>query len=130
MKNLNTRTKMLLAIAGVVIVVVIAGILFMGPGSDLFGTAIINISPENPTIHHNSSIQLNINSVYNCTWTTSNVAIASLYDYDPNIWPPAIHASVQHDTKYVLVYGTGIGQVTITARCPFHTKSTTVTVVW
>ncbi len=127
MKTLNSRTKMLLAIAGIVIVVVAAGLLLLGPGEDLFGTTIIHISPENPTIHRQTLLNMSINSVGNCDWTTSNIAIVSLYRYDPSN-PIASHTSAQYDTKLVQVYGVSVGQATITAKCAIFTRRTTVTV--
>ncbi len=128
MKNLNTRTKMLLAIAGIVIVVVIAGILFMGPADDLFGSTIIHISPENPTIHQQDVKSMYINSVYNCDWSTSNSAIANFYHYDPYNLPHAYGTNTVADTKLVEVYGVSVGQATITAKCAIFTRHTTVTV--
>ncbi len=104
MKKLNKRARLLLAIAGIVIIVVAAGLVLLGQGGDLFGTAALVITPSNPTLVAGNSTGLSVNAVYKCAWSSSNTAIVSLVNYSG-------------ETKSVTVKGNAAGSATITARC-------------
>lgn len=117
MKNLNKRTKILLGIAGLVIVVVVAGFLVLVPGEGtLFGGSIIHISPQNPTINVGQNLDMSINSIGSCSWSSSNEGVV-VVTY-PNPVGYARDATVQ---------GAGPGQAKIKADCVTN-HYTTVTV--
>lgn len=123
MKNLNKRTKALLAIAGIVIVVVVVGLVIVQPGQDeLVGTTVIHISPQNPTIAVGQILDMSINSVGNCFWSfpSENVALFT--------FGPETIGVTDFDTKSVKVIGRGPGQVVLTAKCFMFTRRTTITV--
>lgn len=114
MKNLSTRTKRLLAIAGVVIVVVLVGLVILVPGQEgLFGTTLIHISPENPTIIAGQTISLSINSVFACKWSSSLAGVVTI---------------VSSADRSVTLKGTQPGKTTIKADC-VENHYTTVTVL-
>lgn len=122
MKNLNKRSAIILAIAGLVVVAVVAVVVFtpVGAGS-LIGTAALVITPSNPAIVVGNSTGLSVNAVYNCAWSSSNTAVASLVNYSK-------------ETKAVRVKANAPGSATITAKCGFgainvNHVSTTVTVL-
>jgi hypothetical protein len=118
MKNLSKRTKMLLATAGVVIIVVVAGLVLLEPGDGLFGTTVIHISPTSAGISVAQSVNMSINSVFVCKWSTSNQTIARISNYDTN-----------GDTK-ITANGVYPGQATIKANCAIGNRYATVTVRW
>ncbi len=129
MKNLSKRTKMLLAIGGIVIVVVVAGLLLLGPGDEvLFGATVIHISPENPRIVPGQNLNLTINSVGNCFWTTSN-ANAVKFNLGSGPMNEGSTGVADGETKSVWVKGYSLGQSVISAKCALFTRSTTVYVV-
>ncbi len=106
MKNLSRRTKLLLAIAGVVIVVIVAGLVVLGPGDEaLFGGTIIHISPENPTINVDQNIDMSINSVFTCTWSTTDPSVIQLWNWHPDY------------SRRLQVLGLKPGSATIKANC-------------
>lgn len=133
MKNLTTRTKMLLAIAGVVIVVAVAGLVLLGPGDDLFGSTVIHISPQNPTIPLYQAIDMSINSVGDCEWSTSVPNVAN-YIAGAGACRVTNGAYVcdnmyyDYNTKKTKLIANWPGQTTISAKCALFTRSTTVTV--
>ncbi len=131
MKNLNTRAKMLLAIAGIVIVVIAAGLVLLGPGDDLFGATVIHISPANPTIPLYQAIDMSINSVGDCEWGTSvpNVAnyLAGACSTNNGVYRCA-NMAWDVSTKNTKLIANWPGQTVITAKCFMFTRSTTVTV--
>jgi hypothetical protein len=119
MKTLSQRNKILLAIA-VVVVVVLAVVVFQNPPANaLFGATALVITPSNPTVVVGNTTGLSVNSVYNCAWSSSNTAVASLVNYSG-------------ETKSVTVQGNAAGSATITAKCGLidvNKVTTTVTVV-
>ncbi len=105
MKTLTNRTKKLLAIAGVVVVVVVAGLAFLRlEGTNLLGATTLVITPSNPTQALGGIYTLSVNSVWPCNWFTSNSDIADF-----------IHSP--YETKIVQVWTKAVGSVTIEARC-------------
>ncbi len=108
MKTLTQRNKILLGIAGLVIVVVIAGVVLVGPSqTGLFGTSGLVITPSNPVHPVNVYYNLSVNSVNRCNWSTSDAAIVSfLGDYT--------------EEKVVTVIGLHSGQAIIEAKCGFQ----------
>jgi hypothetical protein len=116
MKNLTRRNKTLLAIAGVVVVVVVAGLLVFMPGEPaLFGGDVIHISPQNPTINVQDQIDLSINSVGTCSWSSSNTNVVDINYFNPD------------KSRQVTMWGVGPGQATIKANC-WMNRYTTITV--
>ena len=117
MKNLSKRTKTLLAIAAVVLVVVVAVIGFAKvSGSGLFGTAVYAITPDNPTVKQGETVTL-------CTpprsrWSSDKPEVAAVAD--------------GNDTKLVEcieVKGVAKGQATITGKAsPYGVNQTQTTV--
>ncbi len=123
MKNLSTRTKKVLAIAGLVIVVVVAGLVLLGPsGAGLFGASGAWINPSNPTLHVGDSWTLYVvdPTVY-CYWTRTGE------NKDVVLFTPPT-TGVTH----VQITGNQPGSVIITAHCGLfglgQEPSTTVTV--
>ena len=117
MKNLSKRTKTLLAIAAVVLVVVVAVIGFAKvSGSGLFGTAVYAITPENPTVKQGETVSL-------CTpprsrWASDKPEVAAVAE--------------GNDTKLVEcieVKGVAAGQATITAKASPYGVNQTHTIV-
>ncbi len=109
MKNLNKRTKVILATVSVVIVVVMAIAAFIQVGGGkLFGCTncpIYTISPSNPTIHIGKTIGLSVtNSNFVCRWNSSNPTVISLVNY-------------VNPVGAVTVKGNAAGNATITAVC-------------
>lgn len=116
MKTLNKRSKILLGLGALVVVVVVAGIVLLEPGGvSLFGGTVIHISPQNPTINVDQTLDMSINSVGNCTWSSSNPAVA-----DINYW-------FLDTSRQATIMGMGPGQATIKANC-WMNRYTTVTV--
>lgn len=106
MKNLSTRAKILLAVVGVVIVVVAAGLaMTQSGGSDLSGSGVIVISPSAFSLHVGVDTQkLTVNSLFGCNWSSSNTAVATFVGDTSKV-------------KSVTVTGVGVGSATITADC-------------
>lgn len=120
MKNLNQRSKILIAIAAVVVVVVVAVVVFFqASGEDLFGTLIhISISPSSSTLAVGRSQTLSSGtSLSNCSWSSSNTSVASI---------------TSSSTKSATVRANAAGTATITEKCGLmgrYTGSASVTVV-
>ncbi len=116
MQNLTKRTKTLLAIAGIVVVVVVAGFVVLVPGTaGLFGGDVIHISPSNPTLNVGDQIDLSINSVGTCTWSSSNTSVVQINYFNPD------------HSRSVTIEADGPGTSTIKANC-WMNRYTTVTV--
>ncbi len=119
MKTLNNRTKLLVAIAALVVVVVVAGVVyFQVSGDNLFGTVIsISISPSKTTTWAGQSVALSSGtSLSNCSWSSSNTSVASISS---------------SSTKSATVLAKAVGTATITEKCGLmgrYTGSATVTV--
>ncbi len=106
MKNMNKRTKIILVVVGIVVVMVVIGLVItQPPTSELLGTTALVITPSNPTIEVPNSVDLSVNAVYDCAWSSSS-PIVSLVNYTK-------------ETKWVTVQGIAEGTATITARCGF-----------
>ncbi len=120
MKNLNKRTKIIAAIVGVVVLVVVIGLVItQPPASELLGTTALVITPSNPTIVSGNSIGLSVNATYNCAWSSSDTSKVSLVNYNG-------------ETKAVTVKGNAAGSATIQAKCGIinvNKVTTTVTVL-
>ncbi len=113
MKNLSKRTKTLVGVAAVLVVVLVAGIILLQPGgSGLFGTAVPVITPANPTILVAQQLILSTGDP-TCKWSTSSAAVS--------IITSTAGASIG-------IQGISSGTATITAKCGSATASTTVTV--
>ncbi len=105
MKKLTNRTKILLGLAGLVIVVVVAGLVLLGPSeTGLFGATALAITPSDSTITVGATQGLSVNSVYKCNWFTSDAAIVSFVGGTTEV-------------KTVSVKGNARGTATIEARC-------------
>ncbi len=130
MKTLNKRSKTLLATAGIVIVVIVVGFVVLVPDTaGLFGGDVIHISPANPTIPLNQVIDMSINSVGKCDWSTSAMpTVAAFVAYCNPALPHCAMVDTVSNTKNVKVQASWHGQTVITARCALFTRSTTVTV--
>jgi hypothetical protein len=122
MKTLSKRTKILLATAGLLLVVIVLGIAVLQPGATgLFGTSALVITPTNPLIGLNYTRNLDVNAVMNCNWFSSNEAIIGFMD------PPGTRV-----LKGVVIHARSLGTATIEARCGVlnvHHVSITLTVV-
>lgn len=121
MKNLTRRNKTLLAIAAAVVVVVLAGVAVLGPSTGLFGATVLAFTPTNPWIGLNTVRSLDVNSVMNCNWFSSNEAIIGFQD------PPGTRV-----VKGVLIHARSLGTATVEARCGVfnaHHASITLTVI-
>jgi hypothetical protein len=115
MKNLNKRVKILLALAEVVIVVV--GFVILGPGEgDLFGADVIHIRPKSATINVAQSMNMSINSMFICQWSSSDASTV------------VITAQAAEGAKKITVQGVKAGSATIKANCPIGNRYATVTV--
>ncbi len=107
MKNLTNRPKVLLAIAGILLVVIVAGVVILDPGATgLFGTTALVITPTTSVIGVNSTRNLDVNSTMNCNWFSSNSAVMGFEN------PPGTHL-----VKGVVIRAYSVGTVTIEARC-------------
>ncbi len=122
MKNANKRTKTLLGIAAVVLVIVVALVVLLpASGLPLFGTTTVVISPGNPSLTSGRTLGLTTNAKYNCNWFSSNDA-AVLFEGGTT------------DVKDVTIRAqnvTGTSTATVEARCGvlhLNHVSTTVTV--
>lgn len=115
MKMMNKRSKILFGIGALVLVAVVAGLVLLGPGDSLFGGTIIHISPANPTINVGQYLDMSINSMFICKWTSSNEGMVEITEQDPN------------GTRHITVYGYGPGTATIKANCVID-RTTQVTV--
>ncbi len=115
MKNLTNRTKLLLGIVALSLVVIVAGVAILGPtGMDLFGATTYSISPSAPTVGVGLTVSLtsNVAGKVVCTWTSSNTAVAT----------------VKGLANAAVVTGVGAGQATITQSCGTSQQTATVTV--
>lgn len=116
MKKLNRRSRILIAVGALVVVAVLGGLVLFEPGGvDLFGGTVIHISPENPTINVDQLLDMSINSVGNCTWSSSNPNVVDIY-----YW-------FLDTSRKATVIGKAPGQATIKANC-WMNRYTTVTV--
>ncbi len=116
MKNPSQRSKIILAIAGVLVVVAVAVVAFtqLG-GEELFGASLVGVSPSNPIILVGRTVTLSAStSLSNCSWSSANTAVAT----------------VASNNKSAVVTGRAPGQAKINVKCGagLTTGSTTVTV--
>ncbi len=120
MKNLSQRSKIVLAIVGVLVVVVIAVAVFAQVGgSELFGaTTPPVISPANPRITVGQTVTLNTMNM-NCTWSATWTGSQGTQPVTLN---PVVGA-------LTAVRGVNVGSQTVIAKCNTGQTSTTVTVV-
>ncbi len=105
MKNVTQRTKIVLVVAAVLVVVVIAGVAyFQTSGEALFGTVIsISIKPSSSTILIGQSETLSSDAASSpCSWTSSNPSVVSI---------------TSSSAKSAAVLAKGIGTATITEKC-------------
>ncbi len=120
MKNLTKRNKILLGLAGLVIVVVVVGVVLLGPSqTGLFGTSnlVITQIPASPW-RYESVDRLDVNSTFNCNWKSYNPAVVMLFE-------------PSQEVKWVQGFAAGHGTATVEAHCgPFRLTKvvTTVTV--
>jgi hypothetical protein len=121
MKNISKRTKIILAIVGVLVVVVAAVAIFaQAGGRELFGATALVITPSNPTIAVGQTVGLSVNSVYPCTWTIPPVwgnvdapyiSLVGYYYTRPD------GSGYILETKSVTVKGERAGSTTVAAHC-------------
>ncbi len=127
MKNVSKRTKIVLAIVGVLVVAVIVGGILGATGqvsrSNLFGLELLPptntptpaptatptptplvITPSNPTINVGAQLQLTVNSTAPCDWTSGNPAVVSFVNYTG-------------PTKSVTIIGNKAAQSYVEAKC-------------
>ncbi len=107
MKNMNKRTKVILAIVGIVVIAAIAiGVNLVGQPSteSLSGSTVLIITPSDPAIPNGNIVALEVNAKYDCAWSSSDTNIVSLVNY-------------VNQTKTVVVQGNALGTATITAKC-------------
>ena len=105
MKNVSKRTKMIMAIVGIVVVIAVIGlVLTQPPASELLGASALVITPSNPTIVVGNSIVLSVNSVYNCNWSSDNAAAVTILGDATEV-------------KSVTVYANAYASANIEARC-------------
>ncbi len=121
MKNLTKRNKILLGIAGLVIVVVVAGLVLLGPsGAGLFGASNLTITPSVPYPWTMGEIhRLESSTIWDCNFETDDTNVVKLIDPDEFV-------------KSVQVLAYHHGTAVVKAHCGwFHalTATTTVTVV-
>ena len=115
MKNLNRRSKIVLAIAGVVVVLIV-GIAILGVGdTGLFGGSVITVQPSGFSVHVGTTYKASVNALFGCDWSSSNTAIATFV---------GDHTKV----KSVTVIGVSEGTVTIKANCAAANPTATVVV--
>ncbi len=78
MQNLTKRNKLALAIAGILVIAVIAVVAFnQVGGSQLSGTVVFALSPSNPTVVAGKTVTLSVPQVLGaCSWSSSNTAVA------------------------------------------------------
>jgi hypothetical protein len=109
MKNLSKRSKTLLAIAGVVIVLVVAGLVLLGPGDDLFGTTVTGMRIQwstnclTPGKSTTMTVFYGPNYASGCTWSSNNPAAVTVS------WNPGYGY-----TGYITGKALGVGYVTYT----------------
>ena len=118
MKNLSTRTKKVLAIAGLVIVVVVAGLVLLGPsGAGLFGASDLTITTQYPFPWTKGEVhRLVSNTVWDCNWAVENSGVVNLLE-------PAEYV------KTVQAYAVAPGTTTVKSHCGFlHTLTASITV--
>ncbi len=121
MKNLTQRNKILLGIAGLVIVVVVTGLVLLGPsGAGLFGASNLTITPSVPYPWTMGEIhRLESSTIWDCNFETDDTNVVKLIDPDEFV-------------KSVQVLAYQHGTAVVKAHCGwFHalTATTTVTVV-
>ena len=126
MKNASKRTKIILAIIGVLVVVVVAiGIFVQVGGNGLFGSSYFqngDITPNHPYIAVGQTVKLTVDANFACTWTPEprwgNVdePYISLMDY---YYTRPDGTSYHLETKTVTVKGERPGTASITAHCGF-----------
>ncbi len=117
MKNLSTRTKRLLAIAGIVIVVAVVGLVLVGPGEiNLFGATTLVITPSNFTMTSDHTYLFSANAGYACNWFSSDHNVVMLL-------------SPYTETKSVQVIALNEGSPTLEAHCGVFKTNHVSTVV-
>lgn len=126
MKNLTQRSKILLGIVAVVVVIVAAGLIYLGPSLGLYGGDVIHISPTNPTINVGQTLDLSINSLFGCNWYSSSIEVAPFIT-DGGAGYANWYGDDEHHYKKVQIIAKKPGQEVITAECAM-TRRTTVTV--
>ncbi|MBN1547116.1 MAG: hypothetical protein JW902_10695 [Syntrophaceae bacterium] len=115
MESLIKRAKIFMTIAGVVIVLV--GFVLLGPGvGDLFAGDVIHVSPTSATINVAESLNMSINSMFICKWSSSDPSTVVITVQDPG------------GTRNITVQGMKAGSATITAKCAIGNRYATVTV--
>jgi hypothetical protein len=104
MKNLNKRTKILMAIAGGVVVVgVLVIAIFQPPLNELFGTSQVQLIPYTSTISIGQTIALQMPGGANCNWSNGDQRISFVNN-------------VKTGTS-VTVKGASSGQAQVIATC-------------
>ena len=109
MKNMNQRTKIILAIVGVVVVVgiVVGVVMNQAPTSNLSGAASDRLtitSSKSLPLLVDGTTDLTVDAVYKCTWSSSDATKVVLVNYTA-------------ETKTVTVKAVGVGSSIIEAKC-------------
>ena len=139
MKNLSKRTKIILAIVGVVVIaaIVIGVVMTQTPVGELFGTTALVITPSNPTIGVGQTVTLSVNSVFGCEWEYPSTIVDFVCDKTTHC-TTSVYGYNQVDISYwesksFPVSGKAPGLATITANCGFAAtninKATTIVTV-
>ena len=109
MKNISKRTKIILAIVGVVVIVTVTiGIFAQVGGGELFGTTALVITPSNPSIIVGHTTDLTVNAKYDCSWASSNTNV-SIINYCDGVSCP--------ERKTITVQANANGTAVIAAQC-------------
>ena len=121
MKNQSKRTKIILAIISVLVIVVVAIAVFAQVGGGaLLGTAAFTLQPQNPTLNVGEQINMEVNGWIECDWSQSTniLQIRPLGYLGTSRFNPAVVVAEQ------------AGATTVTATCGLFNirHSTTVTV--
>jgi hypothetical protein len=114
MKSMSKRNKIILVTGSLILLLaaVVAVVFSRQGGTGLFGSGVRTITPANPSLAIGQTVELVVDAVYNCDWSSSDPAVISFVG-DPN------------NTKRVTVQGNLKGQSTITAQCAGGTHGTT-----
>ncbi len=118
MKNLTKRNKILLGIAGLVIVVVVGGLVLLGPsGAGLFGTSNLTITAYPPPPWTKGELyHLQSSTIWDCNWEVEDINIIRLLDPDEYV-------------KSVEAIAYKPGTTTIKSHCGwFHALTASITV--
>jgi len=99
------------------VVIVVVGFLLLGPGKgDLLAGDVIHVSPKSATINVGQDLNMSINTMFVCNWSSADPTTVVIYKADPN------------GSKNITVQGVKAGSTTITAKCAIGKRSATVTV--